>query len=271
MIEKREDRILVEEVIIAGHSQPITLRSYLPSRRGVPLPIVLYFHGGCFVSGAPEDVGVPAIFIAHNIPAWVISVGYSLSPSFPFPAALEDGYRALKWVVSNARANGADSDRLAVAGHDAGGNIATCLAAIIRDRGEFQLSAQAILAPLIDPSMTRLVKGIGDNKIDLSVQEARDCYRAYLPKISQRLHPYAAPIESRRLANLAPTMIASAEHDIYRGEAEQYAAALIEAGVPIEMTRYANTTHQEIARHSATLYDMVRFFNRIFSDQPHSG
>jgi hypothetical protein len=68
--------------------------------------------------------------------ALVVSVAYSLAPEFPFPAAPEDAYRAALWAVANARVRGADERRIGVAGHDAGGNLATCLALIARDRGE---------------------------------------------------------------------------------------------------------------------------------------
>jgi hypothetical protein len=62
------------------------------------------------------------------------------------------------------------------------------------------LDRPPLLAPLLDPSMTRMVD---ENKVrspDICVAECAQCYRAYLPNASQRLHPYAAPLESRRLA-----------------------------------------------------------------------
>jgi acetyl esterase len=151
---------------------------------------------------------------------------------------------------------------MGVAGHDAGGNLATCLAAVARDRGEFAFSAQALLAPLLDPSMTRMANEDEIVDPDLGASECAQCYRAYLPNASQWLHPYAAPIESRRLAGLPPALIASAQHDLLHVEAEKYAGELIAAGVPTEVTRHCNASHHELGTHPAALGDVVAFFQK---------
>jgi acetyl esterase len=261
----------IDDVHIAGHAQWIGLRSYRPAiDTEASLPIVLYFHGGGFIDGSLEDADTAATIVARNTPAWVISVGYSLAPAFPFPAALEDGYRALQWAVANAGNHHADPQRIGVAGHDAGGNLATCLTAMARDRGEIQISAQALLAPRLDPSMTRLAN---ENQIvapDLGMSECAECYRAYLPNASERLHPYAAPLESRRLGGLPPALIASAQHDLLHVEAEKYAGALIAAGVSTEVTRHRNASHGALATHSAALADVVSFFRKQLGDPARS-
>ncbi|WP_035932704.1 alpha/beta hydrolase [Caballeronia glathei] len=255
-------RLCIEDVRITGHAQPIVLRSYRPASDGTVLPIVLYFHGGGFTRGGLDDADFAAATIARDTPAWVVSVGYSLAPLFPFPAAPEDGYRAAQWAVANARGQRADPLRFGVAGHDAGGNLATCLAAIARDRGEIVVSAQALLAPLLDPSMTRVADERKVKGTDLGLSECAKCYRAYLPNASQRLHPYAAPLESRRLVGLPAALIASAEHDLLHIEAEKYAGELIAAGVPTEVTRHGKASHQGLATHPAALADVVTFFKK---------
>jgi len=255
----RELRIENQE--IDGYAQTITLRSYRPlaSRRSTPL--ILYFHGGRFNGGSLSDAGIPAEAIALSAGAWVVAVGYSLAPAFPFPAALEDGYRALQWAVSHATANGADAHRIGLAGHDAGGNLATCIAAMARDRREIRISAQALIAPLLDPSMTHRVQDVAtDHMLDISLYA--NCYRAYLPNPMQRLHPYAAPLDSRRLTGLPPTLIASAEHDQLHVEADKYAAVLIAAGIPTEVTRHSQVSHEAIATSPAVLADVGEFFKK---------
>jgi acetyl esterase/lipase len=265
LVQGTPSRLCIEEVHIAGHAQPIVLRSYRPAPDGTVLPIVLYFHGGGFTHGTLDDAEIAAATIARDTPAWVVSVGYSLAPAFPFPAAPEDGYRAAQWAVANARAQRADPHRIGVAGHDAGGNLATCLAAIARDRGDIAISAQALLAPLLDPSLTRLADERKVTGTDLGMSECARCYRAYLPNASQRLHPYAAPLESRRLAGLPPALIASAEHDLLHIEAEKYAGELIAAGIPTEVTRHCRASHKGLATHPAALADVVAFFRKRLS------
>ena len=259
-----EGVIEIRDVDLDGHAQAIRLRTYrLPIKRGT-VPVIFFFHGGAFVKGAPEQADTICSQLATEVQALVVSVGYSLAPEFPFPTALCDGYCAAQWVVANARPLSADVKRMAVAGHDAGGNLAAGLAAMVRDQAVFRFSAQALLAPLLDPSMTRIADLGSDINPDMYVEECASGYRAYLPFVSNRLHPYAAPIESRRLKGLPAAFIASAENDLMHVEAEKYAAELISAGVPTTVTRYGKVAHNELASRQEVLADVAAFFTRIF-------
>ncbi|MGU7784259.1 alpha/beta hydrolase [Burkholderia sp. PU8-34] len=252
--------MLIEEVRINGYSQPIAMRSFRPSARKHRLSIILYFHGGLFTAGSLDETNAVCEALALHVRAWVLSVGYSLAPAFPFPTAVEDAHRALQWARSEAGGVCADKRQMALAGHDAGGNIATCVAAIARDRGDAGIRAQVLLAPLLDPSMTRI--GRDTTHAASGIDTLAASYRAYLPTLAQRVHPYAAPLESRRLAHLPAAFIASVEHDPLHVEAEHYAASLIAAGIPTECARYANTTRAGIATHAPALLAAGGFLQR---------
>lgn len=248
----------VNEAQIAGYESNIRVRLY--RRAGVgSLPVMLYFHGGAFVGGSLDDADCAARHFAEHLPVLVISVGYSLAPKHPFPAALEDAYRAARWAEGASRTIGGDGKRLFAAGHCAGGNVANGLAFVARDRGEVRIGAIALFSPMLDPSMTCLA----DERVvdsDISPRQCLASYRAYLPKASQRMHPYAAPLESARLAGLPPAFIATARNDVLHVEAETYAARLIGAGVPTQVMRYSNASHERIAYDPQALQDATRFF-----------
>ncbi|NYH25967.1 acetyl esterase/lipase [Paraburkholderia bryophila] len=237
------------------------MRSYRPDD-GKGLPVVLYFHGGGFTSGCLDDAAEAATQISRITPAWVVSVGYSLAPRFPFPTALEDTFIAMQWAVRNAKAWGADPGRIGVAGHDAGGNLATCLAAVVRDRAEFKISAQALLAPLLDPSLTRVAGDWDARTSDLNARQCARGYRAYLPDPVVGMHPYAAPIESRRLKGLPPAFIGSPESDFLHAESERYASQLSAAGVPTEIFHCPNASHEPVASNFHVLAEVAEFFQR---------
>ena len=259
-----EDGISLEltDVQIEGYAQQITLRLYrLAGKSG--LPVLLYFHGGGFVRGSIDAADCAARYLAERLPALVVSVGYSLAPRFPFPAAPEDAHLAALWAQAHARAYGGNTRRLGVAGHDAGGQLANCLAFIGRDRGDVRIDAQALFGPMLDPSLTRL----GDERrlsSDITASECAACYRAYLPQASQRMHPYAAPLESARLAGLPATLVITAQNDVLHVEAEKYASSLIDAGVLTQVVRYPSVSHAAIAEHPAALEEAVRFFQCRF-------
>jgi acetyl esterase len=253
----------VTDVTIEGHAQDIKLRLYRLTGK-TALPVLLYFHGGGFVCGSLDDADFPARYFAEHLPALVVSVGYSLAPQFPFPTAPEDAHRAALWVQTRARAFGGNAKHIGVAGHDSGGQIANCLAFISRDRGDVRIAAQALFGPMLDPSLTRL----GDEQrlgSDITAKECAACYRAYLPQASQRMHPYAAPLESLRLAGLPATLIATAQNDVLHVEAEKYASSLIDAGVATQVVRYPSVSHAALADHPDALQEAVRFFQCRFA------
>jgi acetyl esterase len=253
-----EPSLEISEVRIAGYRRKIGLRLYRPAGiRG--LPAVLYFHGGGFVRGSVDDADFAARHFAEHFPALVISVDYSLAPEHPFPAALEDAYRAARWVDADGPNFGASGKKLFVAGHCAGGNIANGLSFVARDRGELRIEAQALFSPMLDPSMTCLAD---ERRVasDISASQCAASYRAYLPQAAHRIHPYAAPLESARLKGLPPTFIATAQNDLLHVEAETYAARLISAGVPTEVVRYASASHEQVARERLALREAVCFF-----------
>lgn len=249
-----------QDLVIPGPAGPLALRLYRPGKATATLPVVLYFHGGGFVGGSLDDADQPAGFIAEHGPALVLAVGYALAPARPFPAAPEDAHAAALWLAAHAAELGGDPDRLAVAGDDAGGNLAAALTLIARDRNGPAIAAQVLVGPMLDPSMTRL--GDGDRlNSDLSAATCAACYRQYLPQPRQRLHPYASPLASVRQAGLPPALIVTAGCDVLHNEAEKYAAALIAAGVPTQVVRFAGVNHAALASHRPAL-DEIAYFLR---------
>lgn len=198
------------------------------------LPVIVYFHGGYFDCGRMDDAdGIAAALADHAV---VVTVGYPLAPDVQFPDTVEMAFAALLWAREHATAYGADWKRLFVAGDQAGGNLAASVAMIARDRvapngrGNW-LKGQILVTPMLDPHQTSSSMQSSSECI------CRDGWAAYLPMIGDALHPYAAPSQSRRLADLVPALIVSTENDALRDEAEQYAARLIGAGVPVQTRR----------------------------------
>ncbi|MCW2249013.1 acetyl esterase/lipase [Azospirillum fermentarium] len=255
--------LAVDDRTIAGHAQDIRLRLYRPLI-GLTVPALLYLHGGGFTSGSLEEAETAAATIAGAVPALVVSVGYSLAPAHCFPTAAHDAHHAALWTAASARDLNIAGGGLGVAGHDAGGHVAASLTFLARDLGDVDIRAQALLGPMLDPSLTR-ADGARAVQSDVPATAYARCYRAYLPDSAQRLHPYAAPLDSRRLAGLPPALIVTAQNDVLRIEAEQYAAGLIAAGVPTEVTRFPAISHAALPGHRPALLATADFFRRRLS------
>lgn len=250
----------VAPLFIPGYRGDRSARLYRLADLASAQPVVLYLHGGGFVSGSLDDADWTARQIAERAETAVLSLDYSLAPRRPFPAAPEDAYAALNWLPAHAAVLNLDARRLAVAGDDAGASIAASAVLIARDRNGPELAAQVLLGPMLDPSMTLL----GDAerlRSDIKPQTCAQRYAQYLPRTQERLHPYASPLASRRLHGLPPTYLATAKCDVLHREAEQYAAALIAAGVPTQITRF-DVKHEALPRHLPLLAEVSEFLHQ---------
>jgi len=224
----------VEDRACSGYQSDLRLRIHRPPPRRAAPPVLLYLHGGRFVSSCAE-AEARAREIAKRLDAVVVAPAYSLAHERPFPAAAEDAYAALKWIEKGAATGGWSARRVAVIGEEAGGNIAAAVAMMARDRGGPALGAQVLYAPMLDPTLS-----------SPSMQNAGpasalcgEAYSAYLPSCADRTHPYAAPLLCSRLTHLPPALIFSAENDPLRDEAESYGVHLIASGVKTQVVRMA--------------------------------
>lgn len=90
-------------------------------------PLVVFFHGGGWRNGDPADYAFVARSLAQGGYATALA-GYRLREAGRYPAMLEDGAAALRWLLDNAGELGVRTDRLVLAGHSAGAYNAAMLA-----------------------------------------------------------------------------------------------------------------------------------------------
>jgi acetyl esterase/lipase len=122
---------------------------YVPDRLTAPAPVILFFYGGSWQSGSKELYrAFGQAFASRGI---VVAVAdYRLYPQVKYPAFLNDGALALRYVHDHAAAHGGDPNRLFLAGHSAGAYIAVML----------DSDLQYLKAANDDPSWIRGVIGI---------------------------------------------------------------------------------------------------------------
>jgi len=227
-------RVAEHTVSIDGRDIAVSL-SYPGEASGV-LPWLVYLHAGGFVDGGLEKSRKLVHWLAHALPAVVVAPAYSLAPDHPFPAAPEDAFATVEWVMRQARKLKVEKSRFAIVGEEAGGNLSIALAQMLRDRGLPQPLGQWLVRPVTDPCLqmaSRCGGAGGQGQVPMETLRQLACnYRNYLPMPADSVHPYAAPAMASRLAGLPPTLIQVAEHDALRAEGESFAARLTKAGVP---------------------------------------
>lgn len=216
----------VTQIQVAGAT------AHLLRRRdsAVNAPLVLHLHGGAYVSRPTPHAPLIARALAAA-GATVVGLQYPLAPQHPFPQPLEAAYEALRWVHAQCSTLAGKRSPLFVAGEEAGGNLASALAQMTRDRGAPSLTAQILLSPLLDPMMsTASLRAAHKGHAQGLLAEG---WRQYLPRSSDALHPYASPLQSQRLNGLPPTLVVTRQDDPHQDEAHTYAVQLRGFGVPV--------------------------------------
>jgi len=237
--QKIPNDILVENIHIPGQDgrTKIRLRIYKPKSIAVPTPVLLWLHGGGYVMGRPEMDDRSCIQYVRELGIMVVSVDYRLAPKHPFPAALEDCYATLKWVVSHAQELNVDSQRIAVGGNSAGGGLAAALAQLAYDRQEIQPVFQLLVYPMLD-DRTVLRADIDDsNNITWNQKSNRFGWESYLGGEcgAEDVPAYSVPARREDLSGLPPAWIGVGALDIFHDEDVAYAQRLKECGIECEM------------------------------------
>jgi len=253
----------IEDIAIPGESAQIKLRIYRPSEED-NLPVIAYFHGGWFNAGDLETHDTPLRRLSNLSKAVIISVDYRLAPEHPFPAGLNDGIVALKWLFENAAAINIDPNKISIGGDSAGGALVATLA------GKFgaKINCQLLIYPVTDCSLkTRSWEIFKDGPL-LDAQSGAQAWKWYLSNASDSLNPDAVPLLQRDFRGLPPTFIASAEYDPLRDEGIIYGEKLKKNGVHVTSLTYEGMIHGffqmgGVIDQSATLMDdLVKFFTQ---------
>ena len=216
-------------------------------------PVLVYVHGGGWSFGSIETHDRFCRRIADRSSCAVLSVGYRLAPEHPFPAALDDVAAALGYLRREGKDLGVDPSRIAIGGDSSGGHLATVTARRQRDLA-MPLDHQILVYPAIDPlTSSESHETLGEYGIDRDSTAL--AWQTFAPNPADRFTPDVAPLAAD-LAGMPPTLMISAEYDVLRDENEEYADALLAAGVPVVHVRYQGVNHG-FARKLA-LYDAAR-------------
>lgn len=242
------ENVTVEELEVPGPSgaPPVRLLLYRPAGIDSPVPIILHIHGGGYIMGSAAHFMASQSALVSTLGCASVSVDYRLAPETVFPGALEDCYAVLGWIFANADAYGFDLARIGVMGESAGGGLAAALALLARDRGEYRLAFQHLIAPMIDdrtgtvappsPLTGQFIWTAADNAYGWSSM------LGHAPGMDG-VSPYAAAARADNLENLPPAYIHVGALDLFLDENLSYAGRLVRAGVPVELHIWPGAYH----------------------------
>lgn len=231
--------------IPVGPTGNLEIKIVRPVGASKPLPVVMYFHGGGWVLGNFETHERAVRDIVNGANVVAVFPEYTCAPDARYPVLNEQAYAATKWVAEHGKEIGVDSDHIAVAGESAGGNMATVVTMLAKERGGPKIAAQVLWYPSTGgrpdlPSKIQFAEGYY-----LTAETGKWFWQHYSGGAPIHTEPTACPLCAtlEQLKDLPPALVITAECDVLRDEGEAYARKLLQAGVQVTCTRYLGTLH----------------------------
>lgn len=242
-------------IIPSGPSGEILIQIVRPhGRNNETLPAVMYFHGGGWILGAEDTHDRLLRELADSAHVAVIFVNYTRSPEAKYPVALEEAYAATKWVAENGQAININSSRLAIAGDGVGGNMATAVALLAKERGGPPIKFQLLFYPVTNASFDTPSYMAYQDGYWLTRKAMMWFWNNYVSNQTNLKEPTVSPLQAsiEQLRGLPRALIINGEFDVLRDEGEAYAHKLMQAGVPVTAVRYLGTINDFVMLNAIT-------------------
>lgn len=236
---EREEVGCIEE----WQAEHYAIRLYQPvAPSHSPSPALIYFHGGCFVSGEFETHDRQMRMLCNRANALVFAIHTRLAPEHTYPAAHDDALAATLAIMADITKWQGDPNRIVLAGDSAGGHLALVTTLRLKKRGAPLPAAQLLIYPMLDAQgESESYRQFGDHYL-ITRDMLLSGFQAYLGKLPAS-DPQASPLHYPALQGLPPTHIVTAEYDPLRDEGEALYRKLLQAGVSTTCQRQLGVIH----------------------------
>jgi acetyl esterase/lipase len=206
-----------------------------------PRPVIIWMHGGTWVSGGKEDAySDPYVQGLRNAGFIVASLNYLLAPARKFPAQTRDLTCGIRYLRSTAARYGIDPDLFGAMGGSAGGHLAQMLG--VNDGGRL-FDGGGYPGYRSDVQAVASLWGVSDlTRHDLGPADMQK-----LPSIFGKSSRWAAasPMTYVR-ADLPPFLLVhgNRDSDVPVSQSKRMYHALQAAGVPSTLVVVKNAEHR---------------------------
>lgn len=199
---------------------------------------ILYFHGGGYFFCSPETHRPITAGLARYSGAQTLAVRYRLAPEYPYPAALEDGLNAYRWL----RSRGFRADQIALAGDSAGGGLALATLVSLREAGEPMPAAAVVFSPWTDLACTGSSLDHNDRHcVMFSGEGIRKAVSLYVGASDPTL-PTLSPLYAD-LAGLCPLLLHVSDNEVLLDDSTRFARKAQQCGVTTQLKVWQGQPH----------------------------
>ncbi len=200
--------------------------------------LIIYLHGGAFVSGSPRTHRHLALRLAKEAKASALVIDYRLAPEFPYPAALEDCMMVYLWLLEK----GFPPERMALVGDSAGGAMALALTQRLIKEDYPRPACLCLFSPWVDLSCSSAAyqeKSHRDPMIthSLAIERARS-YAVSKELTEPEISPLFGPF-----AGFPSMLIFVGSEEVLHEEAVLLAKKARQAGVEVTLIEWSGMFH----------------------------
>lgn len=225
--------------------------------------IILYCHGGGYISGGLGYARILAAKLAGHTGIGVVSFEYRLAPENPYPAAIEDAVKVWNYLLYY----GYGAKDIIVAGDSAGGNLTLELCLRLKEDDRLLPKALVLMSPWTDmrcesKSDSGSYRTYMDKDPLLSYEYVVAARTAYAGENVDFNDPHYSPIVAE-LDNMPPTLIQVGSNEILRDDSEKLYKKLCKQGclAKLEICQGGWHVYQQMPIHKASVaLDSVKQF-----------
>lgn len=206
--------------------------------KGAEKGVLLYFHGGGFVTGSINSHRALVTKIAQAAHCKALIIDYRLAPEDPFPAALEDAFMAYEYLLKQ----GYNPKEIVLAGDSAGGGLSMSLLLKLKSLEMEMPSAAALLCPWVDLTNSGISGSINRGKDPIIKNDQGNFWAAAYGGNADLRSPLISPLFGE-LSGLPPIYIQAGGKDLLLSDATRLRDKLKEAEVNVDLDVYPEMFH----------------------------
>ena len=202
-----------------------------------PDKLVLYVHGGGYVSGSCSDHRGFVSKFAKKTGAICLTYEYRLAPEYPFPAALDDSVKIFQELL----ATGYKPENILLAGESAGGGLCLAILLALKERRISMPAAAIAISPWTDltcSSESYKTK----NKVSVAPLNSWFVFSKYYIGIHEASNPLISPLFGD-LKGLPPLLINSGVDDELFEDGKKFFQKAKDAGVDMTFREGSGMVH----------------------------
>ena len=234
-----KNQVEQKETMLESPSTGVPVRCVITKANNLEkdAPLFINLHGGGFVHPQDGDDDLFCARVEAEIGGIVVDVDYAVTPEYVFPTAFEQVWDVAEWAFAHAKELGADSNRISIGGHSAGGALTAAICLRAAKTGNMKFALQILDYAALDNAMS-FEPGGNERSRAFSMLYCDGNVRVLKS-------PYCSPVfaSGEMLKNQPRTLIINAEHCPFRTVTERYGQRLAQAGNEVAFRLFPGSAH----------------------------